>query len=641
MSSPVTSYPAAEARRIGFQLHLRGETAEAAQVYDAALLEGADEVELALFYAAAASTSWAQGDIETCRTRAALAMAHAERSHDDEALGWAWMAQALLATLDGDPHSEGHAFARASRYATRAGDPVTQVRIFINLSDRLNGMGHYEQAMTQLERAFTLLDEHPDPLIDALARENLGRALLGLGRLDEALQQFEQSRRRWLDAGAPQLRVALLGIGDTHLALGNASQAASAYREVIRLSEDGADPHSLVPALAGLARATVVDDPEECDRTLDRALDQSVKIAPVAVYLAAGWVALARGMSTIAVAHGREAEREAGRRQDSGGMAEALELLSLATSPDRQDGRLAEARMLWIANGDAVRSATSDVVLARRAGDPAAERAARARLRSLDVSDDSGRIAGPLLVLGTPPKAEIELHTLGAFSVTREGHRIGDTEWRNPLSLRLLQVLAARLGQGVPVAEAVRRVWPSSDGSVSALDDVLEDLRTTLDPQRAHPRHHFIDHDGDVLTLNLRPIAIDAVDFRTDAHFALACAADGSPRAAELLERAAALHTGQFLDDVDADWVKEPREDLAQLSRTVRHALAEQWAHQPERAVPWLVGLVHDDPYDSAAQLALVRALSAAGRPSEAARFYSEYTQRMREVGAAAEPMPG
>lgn len=638
MSSHVTRYRAPEARRIGFQLHLRGQTSEAAEVYDAALLDGADATELALFYAAAASTSWARGDLETCRTRTALAMTNAERSGDDEALGWAWMAQALLSTLDGDPHAEGYAFSRASRYATRAQDTVTQVRIFVNLSDRLTAMGNYEQAITQLERAFALLDEHPDPLIEALARENLGRALLGLGRLDEALEQFEQERRRWLDVGAPQLRVALLGIGDTNLALGNASQAASAYREVIRLSENGIDPHSLVPALAGLARATVVDDPEECDRALDRALDQSVKIAPVAVYLAAGWVALARGMHNVAVTHGREAEREAGKRQDTGGMAEALELLSLAANPDRRDGRLAEAQMMWIANGDVVRSTTSDVVLARRAGDLGAERAARARLRSLGVHDDTGRIAGPLLVLGTAPKAEVELHTLGAFSVTREGRRIGDAEWRSPGAHRLLQLLAARLGGHIHLRDAAALARAPEE--MEALIDDLEELRTTLDPARAHPRHHYVDLDGDVISLDSRTVSVDAIDFRSDAQFALACAADGSPRAAELLESAAALHSGRFLDDVDEEWANAPREELAQLSRSVRQALAEQWSHQPERAVPWLVGLVHDDPYDSTAQLALVRALGAAGRPSEAARYYAQYTQRMREVGGTAEPMP-
>src|SRR5690606_23851172 len=87
-----------------------------------------------------------------------------------------------------------------------------------------------------------------------------------------------------------------------------------------------------------------------------------------------------------------------------------------------------------------------------------------------------------------------------------------------------------------------------------------------------------------------------------------------------LLERAAALHTGRFLDDVEADWAEGTREELARLSREVRRTLAAHWSSCPERAVPWLVGLVHEDPTDSGAQLALVRALGAVGRRRERTR---------------------
>ena len=44
-----TSYRAAEARRVGFRLHLRGEFTAAAAIYDAADLEGASDADLATF----------------------------------------------------------------------------------------------------------------------------------------------------------------------------------------------------------------------------------------------------------------------------------------------------------------------------------------------------------------------------------------------------------------------------------------------------------------------------------------------------------------------------------------------------------------------------------------------------------------
>jgi len=633
-----TSYPAAEARRLGFRLHLRGEYTAAWAIYDTADLEGAGDADLGTFYAAAASTRWAVGDIEGCRALVELAREHAERSQDDEALGWAWVTRGLLATLDGDPQAEGHAFACAARHAARAGDLTTEARLFNNLGHRLTLRGHHEQAIIQLERAFARLTQHPDAetarLFDPQLRENYGRALRGLGRYDEALAQFDHARRRWLELGAPQARRAMLCVADTHAAMGNASRAASAYREVIRASEDGSALHSLVPALAGLARVTVIDDPDECDDAMERVLNLSSRIAPITVQLAAGWVALARGNSTRAVAHGREAEREAGRQESAPGQAEALELLSLAASPDRPDGRLAEARMMWVESEDEVRRSINDVLLARRSGDAPAERAARGRLRSLGVRDDADRIAGALLAIGEPPRPGVEVHTLGAYSVTRDGHRITPAEWPTPRSRALLQVLAAALGHPVSGSVAARRAW---GGSAEEVAEVVEELRSVLDPMHVHPRHHYVDLDADMVVLDPRTVCIDAVDFATDARFALACADDGSPRAAELLESAAALHTGRFLDGApDHDWVRTARARMFRLSQQVRHALVAQWLSEPARAVPWLVGLVHDDPSDREAQLGLVRALSASGRGSEAERYSSEYSRRMSEAGAPA-----
>lgn len=641
---PDTGHPVLDARKRGFRLHLRGEFIAASEVYESADLQDADDAELAIFHAAAASTAWARGDVEDCRRRVEHAIEHAERSQDDEALGWAWVTRGLLATLDGDTHLEGLAFARAARHAAKAGDLITQARLFNNLAHRLTVRGYNEQAIIQLERAFALLAQQPDPeiagLIDAQLRENYGRALRGLGRNDEALAQFDQARRRWLEVGAPQSRRALLCIADTNAALGNASRAASAYREVIRGSDAGSALHSLVPALAGLARVTVVDDPEECDQALDQALYLPSPVAPVVVHLAAGWVAMARGKRALATHHGREAEREAGRQESAPGQAEALELLSLAESLDRPDGRLAEARMMWVESNDAVRCGINDVMLARRAGDAGAERAARARLRSLGVREDACRIAGPLLVLGEPQRGDVEVHTLGAFSVTRDGERVTAAQWSTPRSRTLLQALTASLGHPVSDAVLARRVW---DGSPEAgpLRDVVEELRDVLDPSGLHPRDHYVDSDGEVVWLDSRTVSVDAHDFASEATFALTCAAEGAPRAGAALESAAALHTGRFLDgSPDLDWVRTTRARLFQLSQQVRHALVAHWHEQPARAVPWLVGLVHDDPYDHDAQVGLARALSAAGRSSEAERYYLEYAREMERAGTTVAPMP-
>ena len=71
----------------------------------------------------------------------------------------------------------------------------------------------------------------------------------------------------------------------------------------------------------------------------------------------------------------------------------------------------------------------------------------------------------------------------------------------------------------------------------------------------------------------------------------------------ERLELATAGYTGHHLeDDPYEDWSTEVRDELHSLSTEVKRELVAQLAasEHPERAIPWLVGLVADDPYDEA-----------------------------------------
>ena len=77
------------------------------------------------------------------------------------------------------------------------------------------------------------------------------------------------------------------------------------------------------------------------------------------------------------------------------------------------------------------------------------------------------------------------------------------------------------------------------------------------------------------------------------------------------------------------------------MSTEVKRELVAQLAagDHPERAIPWLVGLVADDPYDEASHRDLVAALARAGRHGEARRYHRSYASRMQELGADATPL--
>jgi DNA-binding SARP family transcriptional activator len=122
----------------------------------------------------------------------------------------------------------------------------------------------------------------------------------------------------------------------------------------------------------------------------------------------------------------------------------------------------------------------------------------------------------------------------------------------------------------------------------------------------------------------------------------LTAAKAGSPRAVPLLEGAAALHTGELLEDADGvdrvDWVLAEREEVELLGREVLHTLAGLLAAgaEPAEALHWYARLLAHDPYDEATYGALTSLLVSLGRYGEARRHHRTYVLRMDELGVPA-----
>jgi cellulose synthase operon protein C len=586
-----TRYTAAEACRVGFDLHLRGEFVAAARVYTEAVTDGAPPQDLARLAAAAASTAWAQGEVERCREQVEEAMRLAEESGDDTALAAALTAQALLGQIDGDDNLAGRASYLAGHHARAAGDEDAQVRILINVGVRANAAGQHELALGSIADALELQPQMP-VLVRAHAEYVRGAALLALGRVDEAFATFDDARRIWQRFGAPQGALALHGIGITNMARGRASQAAAAFREAIGVARRQHGAQMLVPSLAGLARVTVTDDPAECDDALVEARDYPVGVWCAEVELAEGWVALARGQRDKALALGRSAEREAGRRHDGSALADALELISLATRQDRPDGRLAEARMLWEEHGNAVRVLTNEIVVAQLSRDAGAESRARRRLRALGVREDTQRIAGPLLVVGAPSGAAVRVHALGAFTIEREGRLVSQSEWGSPRTRRALAILSGAT-DGISRDELAGLLGP---GDGDSLDETLAGCRAVLDPLARHAADLFLRERGELLVLDPYEVDVDVAHARRAAY---ACLGASAPAQHEL-EAAIALFTGQFLEELDEPWAWDVRRELAELSRALRRRVA-MTSDSPQEALRWWYTLAHDDPSDAEA----------------------------------------
>lgn len=631
--------PVAVAWRLGYALHQDAHFLDALEVYARAEVDGADPVDVAFLHASEASSLWARGDAAASRRVSDQALAEARASGDDAAIAAAWVSQALVCALEGDRHTNLLAYEKALAAAARAGDTVTQVRVHNNIGSLENEEGRYTGALEHLDRAVALFDDDAAPAVRALTLINRAESLLGLGRVEESLAELDQATALARSAQSPLLGYAVLGVGDASRVRGNASQAAAAYREAIGYGERAGDAQVLVPAISGLARALVVDDVDEATGLVKEALDQPAALGQVEPLLAAGWVSLATGDEVAAGEFSRLAVKEAGRRHDASGLAEGLELQSMLVGPPRSTDLLEEAATLWHGTGNAIGTATNEVLRARAGDDRVGEQAARQRLRALGVRDDAARIAGPLQAVGRVQGARVTIRALGAFSVLIDGEPVPGSAWQSRKSRDALKILSGRRGRPLTRDALAEHLWPDQDASGNRLSVVLSTLRSVLDPGKGQASDHYVVADRESVRLDVDHVEVDTVHFTLTAKAALAAVRAGHPDAVAQLERAAAMYTGDYLeDDPYSDWTVDVRDELLSLVLDVRRELAFALIAQdePRRAIPWLVGIVADDPYDEPTHHELIRALAHGRRHGEARRCHRTYAARMAEIGTEA-----
>ena len=649
-ADPDGRIPAVLAWRLARVQHQAGRFDEALASIDRARVHDAVPADRAQVLAAQAATHWARGALDLARAAADEALSTAKASGDDGAVATALVAQALVCAAEGDRNGNRRFYDLALARAERGGDVLTELRILNNLGSLETEEGRCLSALTFLDRALVRCDEEgPVPLDAALAHLNRAEALLGLGRAEEALAELDVARATYRELDAPLLGQVLVTIGDTNRIRGHAALATAAYREAVETVAATGSAQVLVPALSGLARTCVVDDPDEARRFLAAALAQPGALGTVAAVLAAGWLALVDGDEAEAETQARSAEREAGRRHDLPRLAEALELRVLAQvrraagapSADVVD-RLAEAATIWAEIENPIGLAVNQVLTGRLTRDAGAEQLARQRLLTLGVRDDASRVAGPLMALEALAATGIRVRSLGTFAVLRDGHPVPTSAWQSRKTRDLLKLLVGRTG-GLTRDALAEFLWPGQSGTGGRLSTVLSTLRSVLDPERRHPPDRYLVADRARVRLDRATVTVDADEFRAAALPALALARGGDvggEKAIAGLERAAAGYTGDYLEGDDAPWATETRIELRALADQVRRELARLLldAGRPDAAISWLVSLVADDPYDEASHRTLVGALSRAGRHGEARRRYALYAARMAELGT--EPAP-
>ena len=166
----------------------------------------------------------------------------------------------------------------------------------------------------------------------------------------------------------------------------------------------------------------------------------------------AGWIRLLAGDVDDAVVHARRAVELAGARRNTGPLADALELLAMA-SEDRSRRRalLNEAAAAREHDGDVVGTARAQLAYAHAGSDSASRRQAVATtqtLTHLGVRIDGTTPAGVLAAIrcASPP---VVIRCLGRFEVHHGPDVVPATAWQSRKARDLLKLLVARRGRPV------------------------------------------------------------------------------------------------------------------------------------------------------------------------------------------------
>lgn len=237
----------------------------------------------------------------------------------------------------------------------------------------------------------------------------------------------------------------------------------------------------------------------------------------------------------------------------------------------------------------------------------------------------------------------VEVRTLGAFDVLREGRPVEAGEWQSRKARDLLKILICARGRPMSRERVAELLWPGEPSAKTGnrLSVLLSTLRAVLDPDRRGDCPLVADRI--CIRLDLARVDVDAESFLALADAGLAAHRAGTPEARDLLAAAEAKYAGDFCDeDLYADWAVQVRDEARAAYVSVTRALAQLAIRQghTDLAVRQLLRLLRHDPYDEDAHLRMVDALNDAGHYGDARRRYRNYLAKMDEIGVAPTPRP-
>lgn len=224
------------------------------------------------------------------------------------------------------------------------------------------------------------------------------------------------------------------------------------------------------------------------------------------------------------------------------------------------------------------------------------------------------------------------IQMFGPIRVFHGGQELTAAQWRTVKSRHLLAYLAHQ-DKPVRTDQIIEDLWPyvDPDKALALFHTTLYYLRRLLNQ---FTNEEMIMRGSKRYQLRPGRILIDRFQFEEIAHSALEM--EMSASLAEQLETAVLLYQGDYLEDLDYQWIMPVQEKLRNLNMELRQKLAVYYLQNkmPAKAMLHLQQLMALNPYSESTLKLLLTACMERGDQAAAIKHYVAFTKNIsKELG--------
>lgn len=652
----------------GFRLDFTGDAALARATRCTTALSAIPAVASPLrarLLATLAAAQLMNADASVAQTTAAAALAMAERTGDDLALGYALVAD-IAANLDPDTldarlHSARRVLSIARLHGDR--DLASQgyfllLAAFLESGDiraidaELEPRHHEADAFSELRdsrhagwfRCSRALLEGNADLAEQLAKSSFELAQRHRDPDAQSAWIAQISVVRWMQGRTSELEPYYLHARESEpdrdvwsavlawlwATQGRLDDAAGALAQIRPLSEIPRDRHWFLTMSAMSEVAAIVGDEHRARALRDALIPYATRLVPIGLGVAA-WGTVSRPLGLLAGVLGRHDEALSHHRESVRVCTQAGAIPWLVES--------------WLDVAEAL-GASTEADAGQEAVSLAAQALAAARRLALSglvhraetVLDAHGAALED--TAGAPDSAKSSVRSRPTISILGRFEVIGAdgslAHWTSRKARALVQLLVAERGAAVSRERVMDVLWPGEAPATlsNRMSVAMSTVRRALDPARSHPPQSFLRADRNVLQLNIDELDIDVEDFLRSSAGAIA---EREPNRDAALTRAIELYTGEaFPDEPYADWVQQLRFQAQNSFAALCRLRAESAANRGNLllAAESYRRVLGIDPYDERAHLGLIAALESLGVEGQARLARDHHRAMMLELAS-------